>query len=127
MGRRTLTDATIAGLKAKDKRYTVSDPKFVGLVVRVTPNGVKTFYALTRNPLGRQVWHAIGPTHIYRLDQAREMARDAIQSIRAGKAPGGARSFQAVSDEWLLRHVDKKGLRSGSQIKSYLKLHILPA
>src|SRR6516165_3751691 len=127
MGRRTLTDATIAGLKAKDKRYTVSDPKFVGLVVRVTPNGVKTFYALTRNPLGKQVWHCIGPTHIYSLDEARELARAAIREIRAGRDANGARSFQAVSDEWFERHVEKKGLRSGNQIKGYLRLHILPA
>jgi integrase len=127
MARKTISDATIAALKPRDKRYTVSDPKFTGLVIRVTPNGVKTFYAISRDPLGRQVWHAIGPTHIYSLEQARTLARDAIQAIRAGKPAGAAKSFQAVSDEWLLRHVDKKGLRSGNQIKSYLKLHILPA
>src|SRR5215472_15610874 len=112
MARRTLTDASIAALKARDKRYTVSDPKFVGLVVRVTPNGVKTFYALTRNPLGKQVWHAIGPTHIYRLEEARELARTAIKAIKAGKDAKGSRSFEAVSDEWFERHVLKKGLRS---------------
>jgi integrase len=127
MARRTLTDTTITAVKPRDKRFTISDPKFVGLVVRVTPNGVKTFYALSRNPLGRQVWHAIGPTHIYRLEEARELARAAIKEIRAGKNPKGSRSFKAVSDEWFERHVLKKGLRSANHIKNYLTLHILPA
>jgi integrase len=88
---------------------------------------VKTFYAISRDPLGKQIWHAIGPSHIYSLEEARELARAAIKEIRAGKPAGDARTFQAVSDEWFERHVVKKGLRSGNQTKGYLKLHILPA
>ena len=110
MARRTLTDAAIAALKPSAKRYNVTDPKFAGHLVRVTPKGVKTFYALSRNPLGVLKWHAIGPTHIYKLDESRELARAAIKAIRAGKDPKGSRSFQAVSDEWLERHVLKKTL-----------------
>jgi integrase len=127
MARRTLTDATIAALKARDKRYTVSDPKFVGLVVRVTPNAVKTFYALTRNPLGKLVWHAIGSTHIYSLEEARELARAAIKAIKAGKSAAGPQSFEAVAGDWFERHVLKKGLRSAGHTKNYLDLHLLPA
>ena len=53
--RKTLTDKGVAALRARGKRYTVSDPEQRGMYVRVTPNGAKSFVAVTLDPHGKQV------------------------------------------------------------------------
>jgi integrase len=89
--------------------------------------GAKSFVAVSRDPRGRQVWHTIGSTELYKVEEARELARTAIKAIKAGESRAGPQSFEAVAELWLKRHVDAKGLRSHPHIKSYLNLHILPA
>jgi integrase len=127
MARRTWTDSSIEALKPSLKRYTLPDPKLSGHYVRVTPKGVKTFVAVSRDPQGKQVWHTIGGTDLYKVEEARELARAAIKAIRAGNDRAGPQTFAAVSEEWLKRHVDANELRSSVNIRSYLKAHILPA
>jgi integrase len=127
MARRTLTDSSIAALKPRDKRYALPDPKLAGHYVRVTPGGAKSFVAVSRDPRGKQVWHTIGSTELYKLDEARELARTAIKAIKAGESRAGPQSFATVSEQWMRRHVEAKGLRSGRHIEGYLNLHILPA
>jgi integrase len=133
MTRRTLTDETIRQLKPKAKRYAVPDPKMAGLYVRVTPAGAKTFAAIARNPYkidkhGKpsQVWHTIGSTDHYKIEEARELARAAIKAIKSGGDRTGPQSFDTVSKEWFKRHVEAKGLRSAREIRRYLDKHILP-
>jgi integrase len=127
MARRTLTDATIGVLKPRSKRYAVADPQLPGHYVRVTPNGAKSFAAVSRDPQGKQVWHTVGSTALYKIEEARELARTAIKAIKAGESRAGPQSFTAVSEQWIKRHVEAKGLRSHRHIKGYLNLHILPA
>ena len=125
MPRRTLTDKSIAALTVA-KRTTIADPKLAGHYVRVTPNGAKTFVAVARDPRGHQVWHTIGSCDLYTLDQARDLARDAMKAIKLGADRAGPQSFQAVAEEWLKRHVEAKGLITGKERKRYLTKHILP-
>jgi integrase len=127
MARRTWTDKSIAALKPRSKRYAAADPKLAGHYVRVTPGGAKSFVAVSRDPQGKQVWDTIGSTELYKLDEARELARTAIKAIRAGESRAGPQSFASVSEQWMKRHVEAKGLRSGRHIEGYLNLHILPA
>jgi len=127
MARRTLTDASIAALKPHAKRYAVADPGLPGHYVRVTPNGAKSFCAVSRDPRGKQVWHTIGSTTLYELEEARELARTAIKAIKAGDSRVGPQAFASIAEQWIKRHVEARGLRSGKHIKSYLNLHILPA
>jgi integrase len=126
MARRTLTDASIAALKPRAQRYAVADPKLPGHYVRVTPTGAKSFAAVTRDPRGKQVWHTIGSTAVYRLDQARELARTAIQAIKAGESRAGPQTFEAVAEQWVKRHVEAKGLRSASRVKRRIERQIIP-
>jgi integrase len=125
MARRTLTEKSIAALKVA-KRTTIPDPKLAGHYVRVTPGGAKTFVAVARDPRGRQVWHTIGSTELYKLDDARELAREAIKAIKLGTDRAGPQSFQAVADEWVKRHVNAKGLITARDRVRYLTNHILP-
>ena len=53
---RTLTDKGVAALKSRAKRYAKSDPELHGLWIRVQPTGPKSYYAVTRNPQGKQPW-----------------------------------------------------------------------
>jgi integrase len=94
--------------------------------VRVTPKGAKSFVAVSRDPRGKQVWHTIGSTELYKVEEARELARTAIKAIKVGESRAGPQSFEAVAELWLKRHVDAKGLRTASQIRAYLNRHILP-
>ena len=127
MPRRTLTDKSIAALKV-DKRTTIPDPKLAGHYVRVTPNGAKTFVAVARDPRGKQIWHTIGSADLHKLDDARELARDAMKAIKEGGDREGPEIFEAVSAEWYKRHVlnPERRLRSAKAIYRYLEMHILP-
>jgi hypothetical protein len=82
--------------------------------------------AVSRDPRGKQVWHTIGSTELFKVEEARELARTAIKAIKAGESRAGPQSFEAVAESWLRRHVDAKGLRTASQIRAYLNRHILP-
>ena len=119
MARRTLTDTTIAALKPKAARYSISDPQLPGHYVRVTPNGTKTFAAIARDPRGKQVLATIGPATLYTIAQAREKAREAIQAIKSGEDHAGPQSFETVAEQWLKRHVEAKGLRSAASFAAF--------
>jgi integrase len=127
LARRTWTDKSIEGLKPRAKRYAEPDPKLAGHYVRVTPNSAKSFVAVARDPQGKQVWHTIGSTDLFKLDEARELAREAIKAIRVGGDRSGPQSFASVAEQWFKRHVEAKGLRSAKTLRAYLDQHILPA
>jgi integrase len=126
MARRTLTDQAIKNLKPKAKRYTVPDPKMAGLYIRVTPKGAKTFAAIARDPRGKQVWHTVGSTDHFKLEDARELARKAINAIKSGSDRASPQSYEAVAEQWFKRHVEAKGLRSAVAIRRSFNSHILP-
>jgi integrase len=123
---RRLTDKSIAALTVT-KRTSIADPKLAGHYVRVTPSGAKTFVAVARDPRGIQVWHTIGSCDLYKLDQARDLARDAMKAIKLGADRAGPQSFEAVAETWLKRHVEAKGLITAKERRRYLTKHILPA
>src|ERR1700722_16721810 len=129
--RKSLSDAGVAGLKARAKRYAEPDPQLTGHYVRVTPNGVKTFVAVARDPTNdRQVWATIGGADLLTVEEAREKARDAIKRIKAGKSPFAtpvkAESFEDVAEQWMKRHDAAKGPLSGGDLDRLLKTHVYP-
>ena len=130
--RKTLTDNQIAKLKPGPKRLAIPDPELTGLYIRVTTRGAKSFAAVARTPHGRQVWTTIGSTDLFSIDEARERAREVIRRIKAGKPaieppPVEPDSFKSVAENYLIRHVQKKGLRSGPEIERLLAKYIFPA
>ena len=130
--RKILTDNMVAKLKPGPKRQTLSDPELRGHFVRVTPLGAKSYVAVARDPGGKQVWATIGGADVLSIDEARERAREAILRIKAGLAPfeqppPKPDSFKAVADNYLDRHVRKKGLRSEGEITRCLEKFVFPA
>jgi integrase len=130
--RKTLSDKSVAALKPRAVRFAYPDPELRGHYVRVTPNGAKSFVAVTLDPNGKQVWATIGPTDRYSIDAARELAREAIKRVHAGLPafevpPPKPATFKDVAEQWLTRHVHASGLRSVAQITRHLNAHIYPA
>jgi integrase len=129
--RKTLSDRQVAALPRKRKRYTVSDPEMRGHFVRVPPIGPSTFVAVCRDQYGKQVWVTLGAADVLKIEQAREKARLVIGRVKEGKPPVEPPpvrpdSFQVVAENWLKRHVAKKGLRSQSDIERILQKYVLP-
>ncbi|MGO8841861.1 MAG: Arm DNA-binding domain-containing protein, partial [Methyloceanibacter sp.] len=112
MPRRTWSDAVVAKVKARGKRYATPDPALPGHYLRVQPSGAKAYVAVARDPRGRQIWHTIGSPNVFTLDDAREAARASIKAIKEGVDHQPPESFESVAAAWMKRHVDAKGLRS---------------
>ena len=132
MARRiTLTDTMIAKMRPGAKRITFPDPELRGHYIRITPAGVKSFCAVTRDPRGKQVWATVGSTDHYKIGEARDLARDAIKRIKAGHLPfklprPEPDSFKSVAENYLKRHVKANKLRSQADIERYLDKDIYP-
>jgi integrase len=124
--RKQFTDAAIAALPRKPKRYSVVDPELPGFYVRVTPAGAKSFAAVTQDPSGRLVWTTIGKPELFTVDEARVRAREIIKAVRAGEG-AGLETFITVAGSWLKRRVEKNGLRTRIEIERVLSRYILPA
>jgi integrase len=75
------------------------------------------------------VWTTIGDCEVMPIEEARARAREYLQRVRDGLpaiAPKGE-TFGAVAANWIKRHVEPNGLRSGKEIKRLLDRHIMPA
>jgi integrase len=127
--RKTLTDVGIAALKPRAARYTVGDPQLTGLNIRVTPNGRKTYVAVTRDPGGKQIWTTIGAVELMTIAEAREKARGVLRRVQDGRPAfePKASTFAEVVADWRTRHLERNGLRAAREINRLLDRHILPA
>jgi integrase len=127
--RKSLTDRGVSALKPRASRYAFPDPELSGHYVRVTPNGAKSFAAVCRSPDGKQIWTTIGSVDRMSIETARDLARTALQRVRAGLPavePRGE-TVATVAANWRKRHVERNGLRTWREIVRLLDAHILPA
>ena len=129
--RKTLTDKGVAALKSRASRYAFPDPELRGLYVRVQPSGAKSFVTVSRDPYGKQVWTTIGAADVLGVDEARDLAREAIKRVRQGlpatePPPARPDSFKAVAENWLKRHVAAKKFRSEYEIRRVLERYVYP-
>jgi integrase len=117
-----MTDRGVAALRPRAARYAVPDVELRG-----GSSGSKTYWTVTRNPDGKQVWTLVGNADTG-LTALRESARAILARIRAGLPAfePKAETYGAVVANWLKRHVENKGLRSRYQIERLLNVHILP-
>jgi integrase len=123
-----LDDTGVDKLKPGNKRVTLPDPELRGHYIRVTPNGAKSFWAVARDPSGKQHWKLIGSPPMP-IDAAREKAGHVIRAIRSaisGDVVDGV-SFEGVANQYFERHVFKKGLRSGPKLRQFTRKYIIPA
>jgi len=132
MARKTLSDLGVAALKPRPKVYQFPDPQQPGLSVRVTPTGAKSFMLVTRDPAGKQIWKTVGRPGEMAIEEARERAKIVKARIKAGlpseeAKPETPETFREVAENWMRRHVEAKGLRSGGEIKRTLDKYVLPS
>jgi integrase len=129
--RKILTDKMVAALPRRRKRYTVTDPEMSGHYVRVSPTGPRVFAAICRDVYGKQKWIKIGDASLMMIDEARDKAKAAIKRVKEGLPPVESPpvkpdSFQDVAENWLKRHVVKKGLRSQADVERVLRKYVMP-
>jgi integrase len=124
-----LDDDGVANIKTPKKRVTIPDPECRGHYVRVTPNGHKSFWAVARDPSGKQHWQLIGAADAMEIEDARDKARKIIRAIRAAVGDDITKdsSFEGVALDWFERHVVKNNLRTQRNMKNYLVKYIIPA
>ncbi|SIT05309.1 Arm DNA-binding domain-containing protein [Paracoccus saliphilus] len=72
MERLRLTDGSVAALEPQDKRYDKSDGLRIGLWIRVTPTGVKTWIFEKRIRGGALRSHTLGRSPVVSLSEALE-------------------------------------------------------
>ncbi|WP_395664213.1 tyrosine-type recombinase/integrase [Aestuariivirga sp.] len=132
MARKTLSDLGIAALNPRAKPYLFPDPQQPGLSVRVSPRGAKSYMLVTRDPTGRQVWKTIGHPAEMSIEEARDRAKAVKTRIKAGlpadePKPVVPETFRQVSENWIKRHVEAKGLRTKGEIERSLAKYVTPA
>jgi integrase len=129
--RETLTDNMVARLPRKRKRYFFPDPEMPGHGVRVLPDGVSSYYTITRDAFGKQRWVRLGPTAGSKIAESREQARAIIKRLKAGLTPIEPPPVKPdtvadVAQNWLRRHVEAKGLRTAPEMRRVLHRYVLP-
>jgi integrase len=127
--RKTMTDRGVAALQPRVSPY--ADPQLAGHYVRVRESGSRSFVAVARDPYGRQKWHTIGSADVFKIDEARERARDAIKRIKQGLPPVESPPvkpdlFTSVAEGWLKRHVARKKMRTEYDMRRNLETYVYP-
>jgi hypothetical protein len=110
----------------------------VGLVLRVTAQGARTFAFRFRHPHSRKTLRAtIGTYPSTSLEAARKRARDMAAQVEVGVNPIEARdsereaaptrTFSALAGRYLTEHAERhKRPRSAEEDRRNLALHVLP-
>ena len=129
--RKGLTDAMVAALPRKAKRYTHPDPEQRAMYVRVPLQGPASYVCVCRDLYGKQTWTTLGTADVMPIGTARAKAREVIARIKDGKPafdppPTKPETFQAVAENWFKRHVASKKMRTADDIESRLRKHVYP-
>ena len=134
---RNLTDRQVESVKAANgHRIDFRDAKRPGLVLRVSPAGVKAWSVLYRRRIdGRRRRCTLGQYPQVSLAEARAKALDVLARVARGEDPAGdqrrkrtsgtPRTFGELADLYLARHADR-AKRSGFQDRQMLDKDVLP-
>src|SRR6516225_8100887 len=136
--RQILTDAACKAGAPRTGRLEIADMREVGLVLRVTSNGVRTFAFRFRHPHTRKTLRAtIGTYPATSLEAARKRARAMAEQVGAGinpieardteRATAHTRTFAALAARYLKEHAERhKRPRSAEEDRRNFALHVLP-
>ena len=122
------TNKQVAILKGEEKRYQVKDADLRGHYIRVTPKGVKTFWAVARAPNGgKPEWKRVGEHPTTTIEEARGMATEFRKLIKDGKpSPSRPDSFGEVAQNYIELELIPKGTRTLSEIERVLTKYVYP-
>ena len=136
--RQILTDAACRGRAPRTGRLEIADVRQVGLVLRVTSQGARTFAFRFRHPDTRKTLRAtIGSYPAVSLEAARRRAHGMAAQVAAGinpiearntdRATAHARTFDALAVRYIKEHAERhKRPRSAEEDRRNLAVHILP-
>jgi integrase len=124
--RTKLNDAYIRSRKPRDKQYAIGDTACIGLCLRVTPKGAKSFaFAYRSKATGKVVWLTIGRYPGTTLSEAREHADKARKVAGGGGTPvltakaENAKTYAHVVEQYHDEYL--KTLRSGHRVHTILQ------
>jgi integrase len=131
-----LTKALIDAQLPAAREYFVWDADLKGFALRVSPNGLKSFFAQYRvggGRSGRTRRYAIGRFGALTLDEARREAKAVLGAVALGRDPSGERSSlrQEMTVSHLIDQYDAEGTthlkpREKKQRLARLRHHIRP-
>jgi integrase len=135
--KKTLTDAFISSLEHPARgRIEIADTRCVGLTLRVTSNGVKSWcFRFRARGTTSPSRLTLGSYPDIGLGKAREQASAMRSTVAAGGDPaqhrreerGGAKTFGALADRYLKEHADRhKRPTSAAADRRNLTKHVLP-
>jgi hypothetical protein len=136
--RQILTDALCRTKPPRSGRLEIADLRQVGLVLRITSNGARSFAYRFRHPHSRKTLRAtIGSYPATTLEAARKRAKEMASQVADGTNPIEARNgereaaptrtFQTLADRYLKEHAERhKRPRSAEEDRRNLAIHILP-
>jgi len=130
----------VATARPGPKRRVIFDEATTGLALIVTPKGKRSFSIVARDPSGRQVWKQIGQPPSMTVAEARALASEAVERVKAGSAPvaepvpaKAPETFREVAERFLTRWVDRGGrkqdgapLRSAGEIRRQFTAYLYP-
>jgi integrase len=134
----SFTVRKLDSLKPSEARVDYWDCGIPGLVLRVTPDGTKTFSILYRIG-GRRRRYTLGGFPVLKLADARDRAKDALELVRRGIDPVEEQmrreeaevarriegfTFDALAQRFLAEYVTK--LRSKYEVTRSLKEYLIP-
>ncbi|MGD9671447.1 MAG: tyrosine-type recombinase/integrase [Hyphomicrobiaceae bacterium] len=131
-----LTEVFVKSARTESHRLEYRDGHTRGLVLRVTPNGAKTWAVVYRRRSdSRKRRYTIGAYPAFSLTEARDRAQELLAAIARGEDPAGqiqarqaAPSVQRLAETWVHRHGQpNKSPRALYDDKLMLKREILPA
>ena len=135
--RKLLTDTLIrAHQPPSGGRVELADARSVGLELRITASGNRTWSFRYRHPLSRKpLRFLIGPYPEISLadarGQAEDLRRDVAKSIdpierrQAKRAEAPRKTFQYLAERYMAEHA-RRFKRSAGEDERRLKLHVLP-
>lgn len=137
MPKKNLTEEAVRKLKppAQGKQIDYFDAGMPGLVLRMNYGGRKTWRALyyvkgthkqTGAPRTEPRTHPLGLYPVLSLKEARKAAGKFLADPAAALSGANSESFKEVAEDFLKRHVEKKGLRTQPEIERCLRKYILP-
>jgi integrase len=128
----------LEGLKPDTERIDYWDKSLPGFVLRITPDGTKTFSVMYRIG-GRRRRYTLGSYPILKLADARDMAKDALELVRNGIDPVEEKkrreeaevarrvegfTFEMLAKRFLAEYVAK--LRSEYEVTRSFNQYLIP-
>lgn len=134
MPKAKLTKRTIDAAKPAASEYMLWDTEVRGLGLKVRPSGRKMFMLFYRTADGTQRKPKVGAYGQITLAQAREIALDMLNDVRAGKDPSGARrnarqapTVEEACDRFVREHAKLKKPLTCAQYEGLIDRYVKPA